>query len=96
MENRNSERPENPSSRAERQTHARPNPTDDDAADLTQDIQSVENETQVKLGGDIGFDRVIGPDEAGLGGGLDQAEEARLGVTDEELEEMVRSRKSEE
>jgi hypothetical protein len=30
-------------------------------------------------------DRVVGPQEAGLGGGLDQAEEARLGVTDEEL-----------
>jgi hypothetical protein len=31
-------------------------------------------------------DRVVGPEEAGLGGGLDQAEEAQLGVTDEELE----------
>ena len=27
----------------------------------------------------------VGPAEAGLGGGLDQAEEARLGLTDEEL-----------
>ena len=27
--------------------------------------------------------------EAGLGGGLDQAEEAQLGVTDEELEEKI-------
>ncbi|RPH45281.1 MAG: hypothetical protein EHM87_07110 [Burkholderiales bacterium] len=32
---------------------------------------------------DVGFDRVVGPDEAGLGDGLDQAEEARYGVTDE-------------
>jgi hypothetical protein len=31
-------------------------------------------------------DRVVGADEAGLGGGLDEAEEAQLGVTDEELE----------
>jgi hypothetical protein len=31
-------------------------------------------------------DRVVGADEAGLGTGLDQAEEAQLGVTDEELE----------
>lgn len=28
--------------------------------------------------GPEGVDRVVGPDEAGLGGGLDQAEEARL------------------
>jgi len=28
----------------------------------------------------------VGPEEAGLGGGLDQAEEAQLGVTDEALE----------
>ena len=35
---------------------------------------------------DEGTDRVVKDQEAGLGGGLDQAEEARLGVTDEELE----------
>lgn len=35
---------------------------------------------------DIGFDRVVGAAEAGLGGGLDQAEEARYGVTDERLD----------
>jgi len=34
---------------------------------------------------DIDSDRIVGPAEAGLGGGLDQAEEARLGITDEEL-----------
>ena len=34
---------------------------------------------------DIGFDRIVGESEAGLGGGLDQAEEARLGITDEEI-----------
>ena len=34
---------------------------------------------------DLGADRVVEDTEAGLGGGLDQAEEARLGVTDEEL-----------
>ena len=32
-----------------------------------------------------GADRVVPADEAGLGGGLDEAEEARLGITDEEL-----------
>ena len=34
---------------------------------------------------ETGTDRVVQDREAGLGGGLDQAEEARLGVTDEEL-----------
>jgi hypothetical protein len=34
---------------------------------------------------DIDSDRIVGAAEAGLGGGLDQAEEARLGITDEEL-----------
>jgi hypothetical protein len=38
---------------------------------------------------DIGFDRVVERREAGLGGGLDQAEEARLGITDEQLEELA-------
>jgi hypothetical protein len=35
---------------------------------------------------EYGVDRVVGPEDAGLGGGLDEAEEAQLGVTDEELE----------
>jgi hypothetical protein len=39
---------------------------------------------------DIGFDRVVGPEEAGLGGGLDQAEEAIAGITDEEIAELAR------
>lgn len=34
---------------------------------------------------DEGTDRVVKSEEAGLGGGLDQAEEAQLGTTDEEL-----------
>ena len=37
--------------------------------------------------GDVAPDRVVGADEAGLGDGLDQAEEAQLGITDEELRE---------
>jgi hypothetical protein len=49
-------------------------------------------EADVHIGGDIGTDRIVGADEAGLGGGLDQAEEARLGITDEEIEEMTRRR----
>ena len=34
---------------------------------------------------DLKTDRVVEDKDAGLGGGLDQAEEARLGITDEEL-----------
>jgi hypothetical protein len=34
---------------------------------------------------DEGADRVVKSEEAGLGGGLDQAEEAQLGTTDEDL-----------
>ena len=34
---------------------------------------------------DTGTDRVVDSQEAGLGGGLDQAEEARKGKTDEEI-----------
>ena len=35
---------------------------------------------------DIGIDRIIGADEAGLGGGLDQAEEALRGIPEEEAD----------
>jgi hypothetical protein len=35
---------------------------------------------------ETGTDRVARDEEVGLGGGLDQAEEAQLGVTDEELQ----------
>jgi hypothetical protein len=37
---------------------------------------------------DIGFDRIVTAAEAGLGDGPDQAEEARLGITDEEIREL--------
>lgn len=47
---------------------------------------------EVRIGSDIGLDRVVGAEEAGLGGGLDQAEEAQLGITDEELAELARTR----
>jgi hypothetical protein len=43
---------------------------------------------------DIGADRIVNAEEAGLGGGLDQAEEAQLGVTDEEIATAVRERLS--
>ena len=37
-------------------------------------------------GNDVDTDEVVGPVGAGLGGGLDQAEEAQIGITDEEIE----------
>jgi hypothetical protein len=38
------------------------------------------------LHNEVSTDRVVGPGEAGLGSGLDEAEEAQLGGTDEENE----------
>ncbi|HEX6992814.1 MAG TPA: hypothetical protein VF339_01570 [Gammaproteobacteria bacterium] len=34
---------------------------------------------------DLGVDSIVGPLEAGVGGGLDEQEEAQLGITDEEI-----------
>jgi hypothetical protein len=45
-------------------------------------------ESSIPIDGDHDVDRVVGEEEAGLGSGLDQAEEAQLGVTDEELARM--------
>ena len=42
-------------------------------------------EPRVRANEDRDTDRIVKSDEAGLGGGLDQAEEAQRGVTDEEL-----------
>ena len=36
-----------------------------------------------------GIDRIVDAEEAGLGGGLDQAEEAQLGITNDELQEAA-------
>jgi hypothetical protein len=42
---------------------------------------------------DEGADRVVSSEEAGLGGGLDQAEEAQLGTTDEQIAKRERAKK---
>ena len=47
-------------------------------------------EPRIRVNEDRDTDRVVGADEAGLGDGLDQAEEARLGTTDEELQKKKR------
>ena len=41
-------------------------------------------EPSAREAGDIAADRIIGADEAGLGRGLDQAEEAQLGIRDDD------------
>jgi hypothetical protein len=46
----------------------------------------------VRVNGDRDTDRIVRADEAGLGGGLDQAEEGRLGTTDEEIEKKTADR----
>ena len=47
---------------------------------------------RVRVDGDIDTDRVVDAAEAGLGGGLDQAEEAQLGITDEEIQQALADR----
>jgi|SRR5688572_6818928 len=49
----------------------------------------IEDTAEDKVDDDLAFDRVVSADEAGLGDGLDQAEEAQLGITDEEIEEEL-------
>jgi hypothetical protein len=43
----------------------------------------------VRVNADRDADRVVDAGEAGLGGGLDQAEEAQLGLTDEEIDKAL-------
>lgn len=48
------------------------------------DVEDVGDDTE-----ELSLDRVVRANEAGLGGGLDQAEEAQYGITDEELEKEL-------
>ena len=50
----------------------------------TGDRRAAGKEPSAREGGDISTDRIIGADEAGLGRGLDQAEEAQLGIRDDD------------
>ena len=52
----------------------------------------VENSGDVGPEADIAADDIVDAEDAGLGGGLDQAEEAQLGITDEEIDAAVRDR----
>jgi hypothetical protein len=66
---------------------------DSDRSGTGEDMTAAGRESDIRESGDIAPDRIVGPEEAGLGGGLDQAEEALLGVTDEELAERLRGRR---
>jgi hypothetical protein len=48
----------------------------------------LDDEAELRPDADIEPDRVIEARQAGLGGGLDQAEEAQLGITDEEIDAL--------
>jgi hypothetical protein len=64
--------------------------SDDDTSDRagTGERLGADSESDVRPDADIGFDRIVSGSEVGLGGGLDQAEEAQLGITDEEIREL--------
>ncbi len=46
-------------------------------------------EPKLRVNADRDVDRVVDSDAAGLGGGLDQAEEGRLGKTDEQIQKEI-------
>jgi len=58
----------------------------------TGERMSVEMESDAASDSDLAADRIVPAEEAGLGGGLDQAEEAQLGITDEEIDAAIRER----
>jgi len=63
----------------------RPNQSTDTDAGGTGERVTVGKAPESALHDERAPDRVVDTREAGLGGGLDQAEEAQLGVTDEQL-----------
>jgi len=66
--------------------------TDSDAGGTGERV-TVGRAPQSERHDEAGVDRVVGSEEAGLGGGLDQAEEARLGKTDEEIQREKKNRR---
>jgi hypothetical protein len=63
----------------------RPNQSTDTDDGGTGERVTVGRDPHSELHDERAPDRVVDAEEAGLGGGLDQAEEAQLGITDEEL-----------
>lgn len=52
-------------------------PGDDSDSGGTGERRSAANDAGEVPGGDVDADRIVGPEEAGLGGGLDEQEEAQ-------------------
>ena len=71
----------------------RPNESTDTDAGGTGERTTTGRDPHSELHNERGVDRVVDERDAGLGGGLDQAEEGRLGITDEELEKRARKQK---
>ena len=71
----------------------RPNESTDTDLGGTGERTTTGRNPHSELHNERGVDRVVDERDAGLGGGLDQAEEGRLGVTDEELERRAKKRK---
>jgi hypothetical protein len=69
----------------------RPNESTDTDAGGTGERSTAGRDPQSEVHDERGTDRVVGSRDAGLGGGLDQAEEGRLGITDEEIEDLVKT-----
>jgi hypothetical protein len=63
----------------------RPNESTDTDDGGTGERATAGRDPRSELRVERGVDRVVDSSEAGLGGGLDQAEEGRLGVTDEDI-----------
>jgi len=63
---------------------------EDDTSDRngTGERGTVGTTIDVREAADIGADRIVEAKRAGLGRGLDQAEEAQLGITDEQIAEL--------
>lgn len=53
---------------------------------------TVELDPDLEDTAEFSVDDIVDAEAAGLGGGLDQAEEAQLGVTDEDIESAVREK----
>lgn len=71
----------------------RPNESTDTDAGGTGERSTAGRDPQSEVHDERSTDRVVDSREAGLGGGLDQAEEGRLGITDEEIEKLDRTLK---
>jgi hypothetical protein len=79
-----------------------PSDSSDSGSDMSGTDVTDEDMTEAELAGgedtaeatDISPEHVVEAEEAGLGGGLDQAEEAQLGVTNEQLDEAIRDAKA--